>query len=36
VARAPKISARQWADTLLLLDTRNRHGDDNQDETKAS
>ena len=36
VGRAPKISARQWADTLLLLDTRNRHGDDNHDNRKAS
>jgi hypothetical protein len=36
VGRAPKISARQWADTLLLLDTRNRHGDENQDNRKAS
>jgi hypothetical protein len=36
VARAPKISARQWADTLLLLDTRNRHGDESQDNRKAS
>jgi hypothetical protein len=36
VARAPKISARQWADTLLLLHQRERHGDDHQDEKKAS
>jgi hypothetical protein len=36
VGRAPKISARQWAETLLLLDTRSRHGDDSQDDRKAS
>jgi hypothetical protein len=39
VARAPKITARQWADTLLLLQKLNRkdQGDDeSQDEEKAS
>ena len=36
VARAPKITPQQWADTLLLLGTRNRDGDESDDEQKAS
>ena len=37
VARAPKITQRQWADMLLLLHYRNQEsGDDDQDEEKAS
>jgi len=36
VARAPKISRRQWADTLLLLRMRNRHDDDSPGEKEAS
>lgn len=38
VARAPKITQRQWADTLLLLHYyRNQENrDDEQDEEKAS
>jgi hypothetical protein len=36
VARAPKITRRQWADTLLLLRHRNREDDTAQDEEKAS
>jgi hypothetical protein len=37
VARAPKITQRQWADTLLLLYYRNQEtGDGDQDKEKAS
>jgi hypothetical protein len=39
VARAPKITARQWADTLLLLQKLNRkdQGDDEyQDDERES
>jgi hypothetical protein len=37
VARAPKITQRQWADMLLLLHYGNQEtGDDDQDEEKAS
>ena len=37
VARAPKITQRQWTDMLLLLRYENREtGDDDQDEDKAS
>ena len=37
VARAPKITQRQWADTLLLLHYGNQESDnDNQNEEKAS
>jgi hypothetical protein len=35
VARAPRITPRQWADTLLLLRHRNRE-DETQDDEKAS
>jgi hypothetical protein len=37
VARAPKITRQQWADTLLLLQHRNREDDNaKQDDEKAS
>ncbi len=37
VARAPKITRRQWADTLLLLQQRASEAhDDDQDAEKAS
>ena len=37
VARAPKITRQQWADTLLLLRHRNRDDNDSpQDDEKAS
>jgi hypothetical protein len=37
VARAPKITQRQWADMLLLLHYGNQEtSDDDQDEDKAS
>ena len=37
VARAPKITQRQWADMLLLLHYGNQEtGDDDQDEKAAS
>jgi hypothetical protein len=37
VARAPKITRQQWADTLLLLSNRNREDNDEpQDDEKAS
>ena len=37
VARAPKITHKQWADTLLLLQYGNREtSDDDQDDEKAS
>jgi hypothetical protein len=39
VGRAPKITARQWADTLLLLQQMKREeqiDDESQDEEKAS
>ena len=37
VARAPKITQRQWADTILLLRHRAREEhDDDQDTEKAS
>lgn len=37
VARAPKITPRQWADMLLLLQTRNPENDnENQKKKKAS
>ena len=37
VARAPKITRQQWADTLLLLQRRNREEDnDGQDDEKES
>lgn len=37
VARAPKITQRQWADMLLLLHYGNQEdGDGGQDEEKAS
>jgi len=37
VARAPKITQRQWADTLLLLHYGNQEtNDDDQDEEKTS
>jgi hypothetical protein len=35
VARAPKITPQQWADTLLLLRTRSHGDDQNRDEQKA-
>jgi hypothetical protein len=36
VARAPKITPQQWADTFLLLRTRNRDSDEREDEHEAS
>jgi hypothetical protein len=41
VARAPRITVQQWAETLLLLRTRNRESrdpddTDRQDKKKAS
>jgi hypothetical protein len=37
VARAPRITPQQWADTLLLLRTLEQNNDDErQDEEKAS
>jgi hypothetical protein len=37
VARAPKITQRQWADMLLLLHYGNKEtNDDDQDEDQAS
>jgi len=37
VARAPKITQRQWADMLLLLHYgKQENTDDDQDEKKAS
>ncbi len=36
VSRAPKISVKQWAATLLLLRQANRADDDEQDKRKAS
>jgi len=36
VARAPRITPQQWADTLLLLHTRNLEDSESQDEKKAS
>ena len=35
VARAPKITRQQWADTLLLLHTKNQNGHETGDEEKA-
>jgi hypothetical protein len=35
VARAPQITPQQWADTLLLLLTRNQRHDDREHEEKA-
>lgn len=35
VARAPAITPQQWADTLLLLHTRNQDDDESHDEQKA-
>lgn len=37
VARAPKITRQQWADTLLLLQHRNqKENNEAQDDEKAS
>ena len=36
VARAPKITLQQWADTLLLLHARNRYGEESDEQKKAS
>jgi hypothetical protein len=36
VARAPKITRRQWADTILLLQHRARAEYDDQDMKEAS
>jgi len=36
VARAPKITRKQWNDTLLLLHYANPETSDDQDEEKAS
>ena len=37
VARAPKITPQQWADTLLLLQTREQNNaDEGQDKEKTS
>ena len=36
VARAPKITPQQWADTLLLLRTISRDDNEDHDEKKAS
>jgi hypothetical protein len=36
VARAPRITPQQWADTLLLLHTRKPDDDENHGEKKAS
>jgi hypothetical protein len=36
VARAPRITPQQWADTLLLLHTRNQEDNGQPDEEKAS
>ena len=35
VARAPKITPQQWADMLLLLRTRNRAGNESENEQEA-
>jgi hypothetical protein len=35
VARAPKITPQQWADTLLLLYTREQNEDEYDGEEKA-
>lgn len=36
VARAPKITRQQWADTLLLLHHRKPDDNETEDEQKAS
>lgn len=36
VARAPKITRQQWADTLLLLHNRKHDANEQDDEKKAS
>jgi hypothetical protein len=36
VARAPRITRQQWADTLTLLRTRKPAHDESQGEQKAS
>ena len=37
VARAPRITPQQWADMVLLLQTREQNSDDEkQDQEKAS
>lgn len=34
VARAPKITAQQWAETLLLLRTRHHENRDHDDDSR--